>query len=61
MKKRTRSNQEYDWMEGSRKRTRPTLSPSFLRKPYAGTSAETKDNTQTKLHEGGDDIGQTGI
>ena len=59
-----RTNQEYDWMEGKKYQTnRPgsKLSPAFLRKPYAGTSAETKDNTQTKLHEGGDDIGQTGI
>lgn len=45
MKKRTRSNQEYDWMEGSRKRTRPNLSPFFLRKPYAGTKAETNNVT----------------
>lgn len=45
-KKRMRSDQEYDWMEGSRKRTRPTLSPSFLRKPYAGTKAEPHTTTK---------------
>lgn len=51
--KRT-TNQEYDWMEGckhSSKRKRPMLSPFFLRKPYAGTTAESKDDTQDKLHE----------
>lgn len=51
-----RTSQEYDWMEGkkhqaqSRKRAL-ALSPAFLRKPYAGTSAEPKDDTQEKLHE----------
>ena len=30
---------------------RKGLSESFLRKPYSGTKAETKDEQQTKLHE----------
>lgn len=30
---------------------RKGLSESFLRKPYSGTKAETKDNQQTKIHE----------
>jgi len=49
-----RTEQEYDWMEGSKnqyKHKRPQLSSFFLRKPYEGTSAETKDNTQEELHE----------
>lgn len=28
-----------------------TLSPFFLRRPYSGTSAEPKDDTQEKLHQ----------
>ena len=28
-----------------------TLSPFFLRRPYSGTSAETQDDTQERLHE----------
>ena len=27
------------------------LSPFFLRRPYSGTAAETKDSTQEKLHQ----------
>ena len=50
-----RTEQEYDWMEGSKncyKSKRPALSPFFLRKPYAGTSAEPKQgrkNEQTSV------------
>lgn len=43
------TEQEYDWMEGKKYQTnRPgqKLSPAFLRKPYAGTSAEPKGKTQ---------------
>lgn len=49
-----RSEAEYDWMEGKKHQSRRRaleLKPAFLRKPYAGTSAETKDNTQQELHE----------
>lgn len=49
-----RTNQEYDWMEGSKNSTNKkpqSLSPFFLRKPYTGTSAEPKYDTQEKLHE----------
>ena len=37
-------HQQYD----SRKKE---LSPFFLRRPYSGTAAETKDATQERLHE----------
>ena len=49
-----RFEQKYDMMEGRKygsKRPAVQLSPFFLRKPYSGTSAETKDNTQERLHE----------
>lgn len=49
-----RTDQEYDWMEGhknSTNRKKQNLSPFFLRKPYEGTTAEPKDNTQERLHE----------
>ena len=48
-----RTEQEYDWMAGvfKPKHVKSGLSPFFLRKPYAGTSAETKDNAQEELHE----------
>ncbi len=49
-----RTNQEYDWMEGSKNQSKykkPKLSPFFLRKPYEGTTAEPKDDTQERLHE----------
>ena len=49
-----RNEQRYDMMEGRKygaKRTNTQLSPFFLRKPYSGTVAETKDNTQERLHE----------
>lgn len=49
-----RTEQEYDWMEGcknSYNRKKPALSPFFTRKPYTGTSAETKDNQQEKMHD----------
>jgi hypothetical protein len=57
-----RTEQEYDWMEGSKNSTNKksqSLSPFFLRKPYSGTSAETsidkrieeekKDNEQDSV------------
>ena len=49
-----RFEQKYDMMEGRKygsKRPAVQLSPFFLRKPYSGTTAETKDNTQEKMHE----------
>ena len=49
-----RNEQRYDMMEGRKygaKRTNTQLSPFFLRKPYSGTVAETKDSTQEKIHE----------
>ena len=61
----TRTSQEYDWMEGHKHSSgysQPKLSSFFLRKPYAGTVAEPKDNTQQELHEvGGDNIEQTSV
>lgn len=46
---------ELEWacleMQSLTNRRKPRLSPDFLRRPYAGTSAETKDDTQEKLHE----------
>ena len=49
-----RNEQRYDMMEGRKygaKRTNTQLSPFFLRKPYSGTVAETKDSTQEKMYE----------
>ena len=49
-----RNEQKYDMMEGRKygaKNQPPQLSPFFLRKPYSGTIAETKDSAQEKLHE----------
>ena len=49
-----RTEQEYDWMEGSKHRNKRqvwSLTRDFLRKPYQYTSAETKDDTQEKLHD----------
>lgn len=51
-----RTDQELEWMAGkpsskSKNVKRVWLSPFFLRKPYSGTSAETKDDTQERLHE----------
>ena len=50
-----RTEQEYDWMAGvfkpKKEKSKSGLSPFFLRKPYAGTTAEPKDDTQEKLHE----------
>jgi len=37
-------HQQYD-------KRKTELSPFFLRRPYSGTAAETKDATQEKLHE----------
>ena len=53
MKKETRSSLEYACMEMSSYQTRrPKLLPeAFLRRPYQYTIAETKDDTQEKLHE----------
>ncbi len=51
--KRT-TNQEYDWMEGCKHRNKrrvSALKPDFLRKPYQGTKAEPKDNTQEQMHD----------
>lgn len=42
-----RSDSEYDFMEGRFKSSyKEPLSPFFLRKPYAGTSAEPGTNQQ---------------
>lgn len=49
-----RTEQEYDFMEGGKHRNKRevhSLKAAFLRKPYQYTSAETKDDTQEKLHE----------
>ena len=49
-----RTEQEYDFMEGGKHRNKRevhSLKTAFLRKPYQYTSAETKDDTQEKLHE----------
>ena len=49
-----RSEQEYDWMEGAKykdKRPGQELKADFLRRPYSGTKAETKDRSQEKRHE----------
>lgn len=46
---------ELEWacleMQAFKSRRRPRLSDSFLRRPYAGTSAEPRDDAQEKLHE----------
>ena len=49
-----RTEQEYDFMENQKykdKRPENNLKPGFLRRPYSGTKAETKDRTQERLHK----------
>lgn len=48
-----KSDLELDCMELQKHRTQKDrfLKEAFLRKPYAGTKAETKDDTQQKLHK----------
>ena len=53
MRKEVRSSLEYTCMEMSSYRCRRAkeLPEAFLRRPYKYTIAETKDETQEKLHE----------
>ena len=49
-----RTEQEYDFMENQKykdKRPENNLKPGFLRRPYSGTKAETKDRTQERFPE----------
>lgn len=52
MKEKKRTSLQYDCMEMQKyKKRRNDSNTAFLRVPYQYTSAEVKDDTQTKLHE----------
>lgn len=53
MKKETKSSLEFACMDMKlyKENKKKGLSEAFLRKPYQYTIAETKDDTQGKLHE----------
>lgn len=51
MNKRTLGSATLGFHKRDYKKKSKELSPFFTRRPYMGTTAETKDLTQKKLHE----------